>query len=181
MMLRRDALAGAVEFIAGVEAIARRKPGLVATVGTLTVSPGAANVIPGVVTHTLDVRHAKDSMRRAALMQIGRLATQIATRRRLERHWQRTQENGAVACSPQLTTALARSVRAVQGKSISLVSGAGHDAVVMASLAPVAMLFVRSRGGLSHHPDEYTSPPDLDVALRVVLDFLERLSRESAK
>ncbi len=186
MALRRDALAGAAEFIAGVEAIARRTPGpalsssngLVATVGALTVAPGAANVIPGAVTHTLDVRHAKDSARRAALMQIGRLATQIATRRRLERRWQRTQENGAVLCSPQLTAALVRSVRAVQGKSLSLVSGAGHDAVVLSSLAPVAMLFVRSRDGLSHHPDEYTSRRDLEVALRVVIDFLERLSAQ---
>ncbi|HEY0863214.1 MAG TPA: allantoate amidohydrolase [Lacunisphaera sp.] len=178
MALRRDALAGAAEFIVGVEAIARRRPGLVATVGALTVSPGAANVIPGSVVHTLDVRHAKDSVRRAALMEIGRLATQIADRRRLQRRWQRTQENGAVACSPALTTALERSVKAVQGRSLSLVSGAGHDGVVMSSLTPVAMLFVRCRDGLSHHPDEYAAPKDLAVALAVMTDFLERLAKD---
>lgn len=178
MALRHDALAGAAEFIAGVEAIARRTPGLVATVGALTVSSGAANVIPGEVIHTLDVRHAKDSARRAALMQIGRLATQIAIRRGLERRWQRTQENGAVNCSPPLTARLERSVKAVQGKSLSLVSGAGHDGVVMSALTPVAMLFVRCRGGLSHHPDEFASPKDLDVAQRVMVDFLERLAKE---
>ena len=178
MALRRDALAGAAEFIAGIESIAQRAPGLVATVGALTVSPGAANVIPGEVIHTLDVRHAKDSVRRAALMQLGRLATQIANRRGLQRHWQRTQENGAVNCSPKLTTPLARSVQAVQGKSLSLVSGAGHDGVVMSTLTPVAMLFVRCRAGLSHHPDEYASPKDLDMARRVMIDFLERLARE---
>jgi len=176
MALRRDALAGAAEFTLGVEAIARRTPGLVATVGSLTVSSGAANVIPGEVVHTLDVRHADDRVRRQALMAIGRLATQIAGRRKLTRVWPRTQENGAVACSPQLTARLERSVRAVQGKSISLVSGAGHDGVVMSALAPVAMLFVRCRDGLSHHPDEYAAPKDLDVALRVMVDFLTRLA-----
>lgn len=178
MAMRRDALAGAAEFIAGVEAIARRTPGLVATVGTLTVTSGAANVIPGEVVHTLDVRHAKDAVRRAALMQIGRLATQVSRRRGLERRWQRTQENGAVSCSPALTARLERSVKAVQGKCRSLVSGAGHDGVVMSTLTPVAMLFVRCRDGLSHHPDEHASPRDLAVALRVVVDFLERLAKE---
>lgn len=178
MALRRDALAGAAEFIAGVEAIARRAPGLVATVGALTVSPGAANVIPGAVVHTLDVRHADDRRRRSALMAIGRLATQIAARRKLTRTWQRTQENGAVVCSPALTARLEQSVKAVQGKSLSLVSGAGHDGVVMSALTPVAMLFVRCRDGLSHHPNEYASPKDLAVALAVMTDFLERLAKD---
>ncbi len=178
MALRRDALAGAAEFIAGVEAIARRMPGLVATVGALTVSPGAANVISGAVVHTLDVRHADDRRRRSALMAIGRLATQIAGRRKLTRAWQRTQENGAVACSPSLTARLEQSVKVVQGKSLSLVSGAGHDGVVMSTLTPVAMLFVRCRDGLSHHPDEYASPKDLAVALAVMTDFLRGLATD---
>jgi allantoate deiminase len=176
MDLRSDALAGAAEFVVGVEAIARRTPGLVATVGALSVSPGAANVIPGEVTHTLDVRHPRDSVRHSALMAMGRLATQIARRRRLKRRWQRTQENGAVTCSPKLTSQLERSVRAVQGGSVALVSGAGHDGVVMSALAPVAMLFVRCRRGLSHHPDEFAAAKDLKVALDVTVDFLQRLA-----
>lgn len=180
MDLRRDALAGAAEFMVGVEAIARRTKGLVATVGSLTVAPGAANVIPGEVVHTLDVRHARDVVRRTALMRIGRLATRIANERRLIRRWQRTQENGAIDCSPVLTAQLARSVQTVQGKPLTLVSGAGHDAVVMASLAPVAMLFVRSRHGLSHHPNEFTAPRDLAVAVDVLIDFLQRLAAENS-
>lgn len=178
MALRRDALAGAAEFTIAVEKLARSTAGLVATVGTLSVSPGAANVIPGAVIHTLDVRHAKDAVRRAALRKLGRVAAQIAKRRGLKVRWQRTQDNGAVTCSPSLTAALERSVKAVQGKSISLVSGAGHDGVVMSTLTPIAMLFVRCRGGLSHHPDEYASPKDLGVALAVMTDFLERLAAD---
>jgi len=176
MALRRDALAGAAEFIVGVEAVARRRPGLVATVGSLTVAPGAANVIPGTVVHTLDVRHARDAVRRAALEELGEFSKSVATRRSLKSRWQRTQENGAVACSPTLTAALTRSVKAVQGRSIVLPSGAGHDGVVVSELAPIAMLFVRCRKGLSHHPDEFASASDVGVALAIMIDFLERLA-----
>ena len=178
MALRRDAFAGAVEFALAVERLARGTPGLVATVGFLKVTPGAANVIPGLVLHTLDVRHACDADRCAALVKLDRLATQIANRRGLRCAWRRTQEDGAVGCSPALTAKLTRSVQVVQGKSISLVSGAGHDGVVMSQLTPIAMLFVRCRGGLSHHPGEYAAPKDLAVALRVTLDFLERLAAD---
>ena len=72
---------------------------------------------------------------------------------------------------------MAESVRAVQKKSPSLVSGAGHDAVILSRFTPVAMLFVRCRDGLSHHPDEFASPADLWVALSVMIDFLERLAK----
>lgn len=178
MALRRDALAGAAEFALAAEKLARGTAGLVATVGSMSVAPGAANVIPGTVTHTLDVRHARDGIRRGALMKLGRLAAQIARQRGLQVRWQRTQDNGAVTCSPTLTRALERSVQTVQGKSLSLVSGAGHDGVVMSALCPIAMLFVRCRDGLSHHPDEYASPKDLAVALAVVTDFLEKLAEE---
>jgi allantoate deiminase len=179
MPLRRDALAGTAEFVTGVEALARRTPGLVATVGVLTVSSGAGNVIPGEVVHTLDVRHAQDAVRRRALFQLGRLAAQIAGKRGLKVTWRRTQDSAATPCSPALTAALERSVKAVQGKSLSLVSGAGHDGVVMSTLTPVAMLFVRCRDGLSHHPDEYASPKDLATALKVMENFLERLASEN--
>jgi allantoate deiminase len=179
MALRRDALAGAAEFALAAEKLARGTTGLVATVGSLTVSPGAANVIPGQVSHTLDVRHARDATREAALLSLRKLAAQTARKRGLKLAWQRTQDNGAVDCSPQLTAALERSVKAVQGRCLSLVSGAGHDGVVMSHLAPVAMLFVRCRDGLSHHPDEYASPKDLAVALDVMIDFLERLAGDT--
>jgi allantoate deiminase len=179
MALRRDAFAGAAEFGLAAEKFARGAKGLVATIGSLTVSPGAANVVPGQVIHTLDVRHAKDAARRSALFKLGRLAAQIAKKRGLKVAWQRTQDNGAVNCSPKLTAPLERSVKAIQGKSLSLVSGAGHDGVVMSRLTPIAMLFVRCRDGLSHHPDEYASPKDIGVALDVMIDFLQCVVAET--
>jgi allantoate deiminase len=180
MALRRDALAGAAEFILFAETLARGCGPLVATVGTIAAAPGAPNVIPGEVTLSLDVRHPRDAPRAAALTRLLGAAKTIARHRKLSVAWQPTQANGAVACSPELTALLDRSVRAVQRRSVALVSGAGHDAVVLAALTPVAMLFVRCRGGLSHHPDESAAPADLAVALRVLLDFLLRLAKESA-
>ncbi len=180
MALRRDALAGAAELILFVETLARGCEPLVATVGTIAATPGAPNVIPGEVTVSLDVRHPRDDPRGAAITLLLGAAKKIARQRKLTVAWQATQDNGAVACSPQLSALLEQSVRAVQGRSLSLVSGAGHDAVVMSSLTPVAMLFVRCRDGLSHHPDEFASPADLEVAVRVVIDFLLRLAKETA-
>jgi allantoate deiminase len=163
-----------------VEERARATTGLVGTVGSLVVSPGAANVIPGQVVHTLDVRHASDAKRRAALIELGKVAARIAKQRGLAVVWQRTQDNGAVDCSPGLTAQLERSVKAVQGRSVSLVSGAGHDGVVMSALTPVAMLFVRCRGGLSHHRDEHATAADLEIALRVMVDFLRGMAQQHA-
>jgi len=172
MAQRRDALAGAAEWILSVEALARRKAPLVATVGTAAVSPGAPNVIPAEATLSLDLRHPRDGERRRALRTLLTAGRKIARNRRLTFTWRRTQDDNAVACSPELTRRLAASVRAVQGRPLALVSGAGHDGVVVSALAPVAMLFVRCHRGLSHHPDEFAAPKDLETALRVVVDFL---------
>jgi len=180
MNLRRDALAGAAEFTLAAEALAQRTPDLVATVGTISVAPGAANVIPATAAFSLDLRHPRDLVRRSALRQLRAIAILIARRRHLTFTWTPTQDNAAVTCSPALTAALAASVRAVQGKNLTLASGAGHDAVVLSALTPVAMVFVRSRAGLSHHPDEYSSPADIALALEVLIDFLARLARTHA-
>jgi allantoate deiminase len=180
MHLRRDALAGAAEFIRFTESIARLRAPLVATVGTIAVRPGAANVIPAEAVLSLDVRHPRDPARRTALDTLLAEAKAIARRRSLALRWEKTQDNGAVACDPALTHALAESVAHVQRRNLALVSGAGHDAVVVSALAPVAMLLVRCRAGLSHHPDEYAAPADLGVALQVLIDFLERLAAKES-
>jgi allantoate deiminase len=177
MTLRHDALAGAAELVLCAERTARGAEGLVATVGTIRISPGAPNVIPGKVVLTLDVRHARNAVRRSAVRRLLAEAKSIARRRGLLCKWQETQNQSAVTCSPVLSALMTESVRAVQKKSRTLVSGAGHDAVILSRFTPVTMLFVRCRDGLSHHPDEYAAPADLEVALRVLIDFLERLGK----
>jgi len=181
MRLRRDALAGAAEWISWVEqyAGARGRGPLVATVGTLTVKPGAANVIPGEAALSLDIRHPVDRVLKSELAAVLAAGQRIARRRRLKFSWEETQRDGAVTCDAALSNLLAASVRAAKITPVRLVSGAGHDGVVMSRLTPIAMLFVRCRGGLSHHPDEYAAPADLAVALRVICDFLKRLAASS--
>ena len=178
MNLRRDALAGAAEFVLFAEQFAAARPPLVATVGTINVPSGAANVIPGQTVLTLDVRHPDDAACHAAVKQLLAAAGRIARRRQLTVAWQPTMQAPATPCAEPLTALLSRSVKAVQGRNLTLVSGAGHDGVVVSRLTPIAMLFVRCRDGLSHHPDEYAAPKDLAVALRVTIDFLQRLAGE---
>jgi allantoate deiminase len=173
---RRDALAAAAEWIAAVEAVARDDDGLVATVGELTAEPGAPNVIPGRVTASLDVRHPEDGPRERAVAALRERAVRIAAARGLETAWDELQSTAAVPCSPELTEALAAAVTDAGHEAPRLASGAGHDAAMMATIAPVAMLFVRCAGGVSHHPDESVRPGDVDVAIDVTTRFVERLA-----
>jgi allantoate deiminase len=162
MDARRDALAAAAEWVLAVEAAGR--PGLVATVGRLEVDPGARNVIPGAVTLTLDLRHADDGERRAAVHGLRGRAERIASARGVELEWE---DSGwaAVAMDERLTARLGEGLP-------RLPSGAGHDAAMMASITPAAMLFVRCRGGVSHNPAESVDEADVAVAIDVLERFL---------
>ncbi|HMA37473.1 MAG TPA: allantoate amidohydrolase [Chloroflexia bacterium] len=173
---RQDALCAAAAFILAVEARARQQAGLVATVGQVAVQPGASNVIPGQVVLSLDVRHAEDARRRAACRLLAAQAARIGRARGVTPTWRVLQESPAVACAPALSGVLADAVAARGYPPLYLPSGAGHDAVVMAGITPVAVLFVRCRGGLSHQPAESASPDDVAVALAVLLAFLQLLA-----
>jgi len=175
MHLRQDALAGAAEWMVLLEREARGEPGLVATVGLITVLPGAANVIPGEVRMNLDVRHPHDEVRSLAVANLVTRAQQVAQRRGLELGYRTLHEQPTVPCDPKLSEMLALSAQA-QGYPVHrMVSGAGHDAMIMSALCPSALLFLRCPGGLSHHPEESVWPQDAEAALRVGLDFLQRL------
>jgi allantoate deiminase len=174
MEIRRDALAGAAECVLAVEAMGRRQPPLVATVGKMDIRPGASNAIPGEVRFTLDFRHPVDAVREALLGELLGILAGIAESRGLELGWEMVQENGAVPCDADLREELLDAVEAVTGSRRELPSGAGHDGVMMATAMPVGMVFVRCRGGLSHHPEEYAAPEDVAVGLRVLVGYLRR-------
>jgi allantoate deiminase len=178
MRLRRDALCAAAEFILTVEGYAARKAGLVATVGQIRAEPNASNVIPGTVTLTLDVRHQTDSARRSAGAQFQRLTRQITASRRVRVSSQFVQQTPSVACSRKLSGLLERAAKLHQPQIIRLPSGAGHDAAILARITPAAMLFIRCKGGISHHPDESASRRDVRVALAVLNNFLRLLALE---
>jgi allantoate deiminase len=186
MQGRRDALAAAAEWIGAVEAEAcgveraagarGRRGGLVATVGEIATEPGAANVIPGRVTASLDVRHADDAARERAVAALRDSATRIAATRGVETEWDEIQSIPAMPCSPELTDELAAAASDLGHDAPRLASGAGHDAAMMAAITPVAMLFVRCAGGVSHHPDESVRPADVQVAIDVTTRLVERLA-----
>jgi allantoate deiminase len=177
MNVRRDALACAVEWIGHVEAMARATSGLVATVGEIHVEPGAANVIPGACNVSLDVRHADDQERVKAVAKMLGEAGKIANDRGLTRSLRERLNHEAVPMDPQLVEALEQAVSRAGVPLLRMASGAGHDAMIMASRMPVSMLFLRSPGGVSHHPDERVEVDDVAVALHAGLEFLEELSR----
>ena len=167
MNLRHDALAGAAEWISLVEREARSTPGLVATVGRLDISPGAGNVIAGSVRASLDVRHSDDETRCEIVRKLTDRARQIAATRGLTVRWEQRLDQAAVAMDADLSNLL--------GRHHKITSGAGHDAMIVARRMPTAMLFLRSPGGISHHPDETVRVEDVDAALDAGIGFLERL------
>jgi allantoate deiminase len=177
MQMRRDALCAAAEFILAVEQHAKHVKGLVATVGIISALPGATNVIPGEAVLSLDVRHADDAIREKACAHFARAAREIARARGVDCEIQISHRAQSVACDRQLSDLLALSVKRCQGRCLSLPSGAGHDAAAMAAIAPVAMLFVRCKGGISHNPAESVSPKDVRVAIEVMNHFIEEMAK----
>jgi allantoate deiminase len=177
MGTRQDALGGAAAFVLLAEAQALATPGLVATVGQIAAQPGSANVIPGEVTLSLDVRHPDGDARRAALGRLLAAGAAEAERRRLTVQATEVFAHPAVPCDAALSALLGEAVRGVGLPAPELVSGAGHDAQILAARWPVAMLFLRSPGGISHHPDETVLPGDVALAVQTIVAFLERLGR----
>jgi len=179
MRLRHDALAAAAEWITLVESEAQAIPGLVATVGRLDIEPNAANVIAGQVRSTLDVRHALDEPRHQAVERMIDGAKQIAAHRGLNVTWERHLDQPAVAMNPTLVARLEQAVKAAGYPVHHMASGAGHDAMILAQKIPAAMLFLRSPGGVSHHPDENVLLEDVTAALHAGMRFLQELGAAS--
>ena len=180
MKSRRDALAGAAEFILAVESTASARAETVATVGKLTVAHGASNVIPGHVMLTLDVRDQIDSRRRAAVNSLRTKAKAIAKRRGLKLTWTSVQQAAAVPCDETLTQIFSKCVAQRGLKVLKLPSGAGHDAAALSAICPVAMLFIRCQGGISHNPAESVKTADVASAIGVLADFIQTLARQHA-
>jgi allantoate deiminase len=178
MDLRQDALAAVAEMILAVErrATGAPEPGLVATVGRIEASPGAPNVIPGKVAFTLDVCAPSDADRHKVVDDLTAAFGTHAARRRVGVRIDKTYDEPAAACDAGLVARLEDAVRRAGIEPHRLPSGAGHDAMALAALCPMAMLFVRCRGGISHNPAEAITPEDADVAVAVLLDFLRHLA-----
>jgi allantoate deiminase len=172
MILRRDALAAAAECVLAIEHIGRDALDLVATVGKLETLPGAINVIPGEVTFTVDVRAPKDELRSRAVRQIRAGIEEICRKRKIGVKIEGLQEQPVTACAPWLMAQMDAAVAAEGLQARRLPSGAGHDGMAMHEIADIAMLFVRCRAGISHHPAEAISEADAGTGARVLERFI---------
>jgi allantoate deiminase len=175
MDARQDALVASAAMVLAIRSVALAHAGVVATVGKLAVLPGAANVIPGSCVFTVDLRAADDRVRDAAEDEIFREIRAEAMRYGTQVSIERTHAAPATRCDPRLQAHLARAIAAQGLQAHFLPSGAGHDAMAVASLCPVGMLFVRCAGGISHHPDEAVSESDVAAALDAMLTTLRHL------
>ena len=179
MRLRKDAVAGAAEWVIEVERLALETPGLVATVGDLRTHPGAGNIVAGQLRASLDARHKDDAIRRRAVDTLLAQAASIAERRGLTIASRMLMDQPAVAMDSGMCALAADAIRGVGMKPLSMVSGAGHDAMILQERVPSTMIFLRSPGGVSHHPEESVRPQDVENALAAGSAFLRLLVKEN--
>ncbi|WP_237151891.1 allantoate amidohydrolase [Oryzibacter oryziterrae] len=181
MTLRRDALAASAEMMAAIEdvALAGRAHEMVATVGRLTVEPGAINVIPNRVRFTLDLRAESDAPRAAATEEIKARCRAIAERRHVGFSMDRFYDNATTPCAPRLQDAFAGAIEALGHPTRRLTSGAGHDGHAIKALTDVGMLFVRCRGGISHNPAEFATVDDMGLAVEALIKTIGKLADQT--
>jgi N-carbamoyl-L-amino-acid hydrolase len=181
MAMRRDAAAAAAEIVLLVEERCAGKGSLVGTVGQLQVPDGSVNVVPGRCRLSLDIRAAIDLDRIAAVKDVMDGIDAICARRGIEFSVEQLVEAAAAPCAPRLMDQLGDAVQRAGLPRFDLLSGAGHDAMAMAAITEVGMLFTRcGNGGISHNPLETMTADDADIAAQVLLDFLLKfLPRES--
>jgi N-carbamoyl-L-amino-acid hydrolase len=173
MTMRKDAGAAAAEIVLLVEQRCAQGEALVGTVGQLQVPGGSVNVIPGACKLSLDIRAADDAVRLAAVKDILDGIAAICARRQVEFTLQQIVDAAAAPCAPRLMRRLGDAIERAGLPRFELLSGAGHDAMAMAAITEVAMLFTRcGNGGISHNPLETMTADDADLAARVLLDFL---------
>jgi allantoate deiminase len=176
MHMRNDALCCAAEFVLEVERFAKTNPGnVVATIGTLQIPHAASNVIPGEVVCTLDLRSDNNNTLTACFDTIKKTGESIAARRNIQLRSKVVQETTSLIMDAALNSSLAKAISEAGYEVIELVSGAGHDAVAIAPVAPVCMLFVRCYKGISHNPQEDVELKDIAAALEVSGNFIDNL------
>lgn len=180
MDLRYDAVAAAAEWIVGIERVARNATGLVATVGKIEARPGATNVIAGETQLTLDVRHSSDKVRIQAVQDFVEQAEGIAQRRGLTMQWNSLLDQSAVPMDSFLVHEIERAIGKTGSAPQRMMSGAGHDAMILAEKVPAAMIFLRTPGGISHDPAESVAIEDVEKAIECGMHLLDQFASSRA-
>ena len=180
MPTRRDALCAASEMISAVERIARASPSadLVATVGELSVHPGAVNSIPSHVRFTIDLRDIDQSNRDDVKQNIENVLSEIGESRQVTLECRTTNQDPPAIASQSVMDAAERACQDAGLDYQKMISRAYHDSLFMAQVAPMSMLFIPCRNGISHRPDEYSSPEQMAAGIEVLARTLAELSWE---
>jgi N-carbamoyl-L-amino-acid hydrolase len=175
---RHDALCGAAELIVKIEALAQRSGSTdtVATVGICEVYPGAINSIPSRVRLGVDLRDTDGKRRNGVLSLVEKAAQEIAQQRRLQITTQVLNADEPATSSPEVLAAIARGCLEEGLQSKRIVARAYHDSSFMAQIAPMAMIFIPCRDGVSHRPDEYAAPEQIVDGVKVLARTLAELS-----
>lgn len=181
MGMRRDALAAAAEAIHGIENLFRYSNGIVGTVGMLDVFPGAANVIPGHCSFSIDIRSLSDTLREDAVQTVKSMIRHIAVHRELEHAFEVTNDTNAVECDAEMVSIATEACAEVSGRGFTMPSGAGHDACAIAEICPTAMVFVRCKDGISHNPAEHVEPEDARDGIAALIASIDALGIRWAK
>ncbi|MEP7374478.1 MAG: allantoate amidohydrolase [Chitinophagaceae bacterium] len=179
MDMRKDALAAAAEFVLATEKFATaNKKSIVATIGKLHIINSASNVIAGEIICSLDLRSADETLLSSSYDAIKNTAEEICEKRNIVLEWNLIQQTKPVNCDERMNKLLAQSVKEAGFELVELVSGAGHDAVPVSDVSPVAMLFVRCFKGISHNPLENVELKDLAAAIKVSDNFIQQLIKQ---
>jgi len=173
---RLDAFAALSELSVFVEKYAKSVPHLVATIGMAQVRPGGANVIPGEVYFSLDIRHGDQGTLDQATKVILHEAKAISDRRKIKMEIETKEAQAVVKCDDKLVNQMAAAMEKHSHKPFRLASGAGHDTAILSKVTPTAMLFIRSPGGISHNPIETVNLDDVAAAIEVFVTFLKELN-----
>lgn len=159
---RQDAMLAAAQFAVEMNRMVRAMPGRqVATVGRIAVQPGAPNVVPGQVVFSIDYRDLAVATLDRLDEQFHDIARMVEQKTGTRFSFDQSQASAPALMNDELKIMIAASADGLGLSTHSLPSGAGHDAQQMAKIAPTAMIFIPSRGGISHSPNEYTSPEDV--------------------
>jgi len=177
---RRDALCAAAELILSIEkhTLATGAVDTVATVGTCDVYPGAVNSVPSRVTLQLDIRDTDPARRERVMQAVRRDVEAIRVRREVRIAESLVNADDPAICSPHIVEVLDEVCRGYGVQPKHMVSRAYHDSLFMARIAPIAMIFIPCRAGVSHRPDEYAAPADIALGTRVLASTLGKLASE---
>jgi ureidoglycolate amidohydrolase len=176
---RRDALLAGAEIALAVEnaALTSGSPDTVGTTGVFKIEPGAVNSIPCRTTLEIDLRDTNVAARNAALARIEKITRAICARRKIKLRFERLNVDPPATCDAALVQTVSRVCRQLNISSKKLISRAYHDSLFMARICPVTMIFIPCRGGISHRPDEYSSPAQIEKGTRVLAKTLAMASQ----